>query len=104
MESFRIRVVQLFGLLSLVVATTDWLSAAEPAPTASDLTQGGKRDNSHDWLLGPTGARGWVFFRHEDLTAASRQILITGVAPGSPADGILRTNDVILGATVADGV
>jgi len=66
-------------------------------PTVPDFTHGGKKDDSHDWALGPTGARGWVFFRHEDLTAASRQILITAVEAGSPADGILRTNDVILG-------
>ena len=46
---------------------------------------------------GAHGARGWIFLRHEDLTAASRQILITAVDAGSPADGVLRTNDVILG-------
>ncbi len=97
MKIRRINVVQLCGVLFLVVGTTGWLSAAQPAPAPPDLTQGGKRDNSHDWLLGPTGARGWVFFRHEDLTAASRQILITTVDAGSSADGVLRTNDVILG-------
>jgi hypothetical protein len=69
-------------------------------PPVPDLTQGGKKDDSHDWLLGPTGARGWMFFRHEDLTAASRQILITAVEAGSPADGVLIKGDVILG--VAD--
>lgn len=65
--------------------------------TNPDFTQGGKKDASHDWLLGPTGARGWMFFRHEDLTAASRQILITLVDKGSPADGIIQVNDVVLG-------
>jgi len=73
------------------------VAAAEPALVPPDLTHGGTRDKNHDWLLGPTGARGWVFFRHDDLTATSRQILITAVEAGSPADGILRTNDVILG-------
>lgn len=62
-----------------------------------DFTAGGKKDESHDWLLGPTGLRGWMFFRHEDLTAASRQILVTAVDKGSPADGIVQVNDVILG-------
>jgi len=33
-------------------------------------------------------ARGWIFFLREDLTAASRQILITTVEVGSPADGM----------------
>jgi hypothetical protein len=69
----------------------------KPLPAPPDLTQGGKRDNKHDWLLGPTGARGWIFFRHEDQTAASRQILITAVEKGSPAEGLLQANDVILG-------
>ncbi|MEI6175748.1 MAG: DUF6288 domain-containing protein [Verrucomicrobiota bacterium] len=68
--------------------------AAGPPP---DFTQGGKKDESHDWLLGPTGLRGWMFFRHEDLTDESRQILVTTVDKGSPADGVLRVNDVILG-------
>jgi HEAT repeat protein len=66
-------------------------------PAAPDFTAGGKRDQSHDWLLGPTGLRGWMYFRHEDLTAASRQILVTAVDKGSPADGVVQVNDVILG-------
>ena len=73
-------------------------SAGEPAGAVPpDFTAGGKKDDSHDWLLGPTGLRGWMFFRHEDLTAASRQILVTAVDKGSPADGIVQVNDVILG-------
>ena len=62
----------------------------------ADLTQGGKPDDTHDWTLGPTGARGWVYGLNGQ-TADARQILITGVDAGSPADGILRANDVILG-------
>jgi hypothetical protein len=73
------------------------LLAKEGDAPPPDFTRGGKPDESHDWLLGPTGARGWMFFRHEDLTAASRQILITAVEKGSPADGILRVGDVVLG-------
>ena len=72
------------------------LNAAESTPIP-DFTSGGHSDGSHDWLLGPTGLRGWMYFRHEDLTAASRQIIITAVDKGSPADGILQVNDVILG-------
>lgn len=72
------------------------LNAAE-SPSIPDFTSGGVTDGSHDWLLGPTGLRGWMYFRHEDLTAASRQILVTAVDMGSPADGILQVNDVILG-------
>jgi hypothetical protein len=60
-----------------------------------DFTRGGKTDGSHDWTLGPTGARGWIHaWKH---TAEARQILVTEVAEGSPADGILQADDVILG-------
>jgi hypothetical protein len=68
-------------------------AAAAPVP---DLTKGEKRDNTPDCNLGPTGAKGWVFARGLD-TSEARQILITGVEKGSPADGVLETNDVILG-------
>ena len=85
------------GLSCLVLGTTGVACGAELALAPPDLTHEGKRDDSHDWLVGPTGARGWMFFRHQDLTAESRQILVTAVDKGSPADGILRVNDVILG-------
>ncbi|HEX5790186.1 MAG TPA: hypothetical protein VFY13_03485, partial [Luteolibacter sp.] len=48
-----------------------------------------------DINLGPTGAQGWVFHKSVD-SGASRQILVTVVAPGSPADGTLAAGDVIL--------
>lgn len=50
----------------------------------------------HDWNLGPTGARGWM---HCDqlVTTDARQIAITAVAKGSPADGVLAVGDVLLG-------
>jgi len=93
--------VRYFGFLCLLVGCVGALSAANPTPvppsTPPDLTQGGTKDDQHDWQLGPTGIRGWIFFRHEDQTGASRQILVTKVEPGSPADGILRVNDVIVG-------
>jgi hypothetical protein len=61
-----------------------------------DFTRGGQRGEDHDWTLGPTGLRGWIYSRRGH-TAEARQILVTAVAPGSPAAGLLRTNDVILG-------
>jgi len=69
---------------------------AEEAPKPPDLTAGGVRGKTHDWLLGPTGLRGWMFY-HEGRTTYARQILVTAVDKSSPADGILSTNDVILG-------
>ena len=61
-----------------------------------DLTQGGKKDDTHDWTLGSTGARGWIY-GCKGQTADARQILVTAAAKGSPADGILNIGDVILG-------
>jgi len=66
------------------------------APAPPDLTAGAKKDDTHDWLLGPTGLRGWMFTLKGRSTNA-RQILVTAVEKGSPADGILSANDVILG-------
>ena len=85
-------------LLAAATVAFSPLYAGEPAgEVPPDFTAGGKKDDSHDWLLGPTGLRGWMFLRHEDLTATSRQILVTAVDKGSPADGIVQVNDVILG-------
>ena len=71
-------------------------NAAMTPPPVPDLTNDGKPDGKHDWTLGPTGARGWIWGWRGQTTNA-RQILITEVAPGSPADGVLRKNDVLLG-------
>ena len=73
------------------------LAQAAPKPAViPDLTQGGKADDPHDWTLGPTGARGWIWVQNLETTDA-RQILITKVDKGSPADGVLEPGDVILG-------
>ena len=66
-----------------------------------DFIQGGKipqgsLDVTHDWTLGATGARGWVYGSN-GRTIEARQILVTKVAKDSPADGVLNCGDVILG-------
>ncbi len=63
-----------------------------------DFTQGEQipTDAKHDWTLGPTGVRGWMFSQNL-VTTEARQIAITQVEKGSPADGILAVGDVILG-------
>ncbi len=61
---------------------------------------------SCDYNLGPTGARGWVWsertvtnkFLYSEVTARAHQIQITRIEPGSPAQGILQYDDVIIGA------
>jgi hypothetical protein len=92
----------LLPTLTAVVAATFLLSAA-PLRAASpqeipDLTQGGERPATakHDWNLGATGARGWMHSQ-KMVTHLARQILVTEVAPDSPADGVLAVGDVILG-------
>lgn len=81
-----------------LLATLTLLGAAPLAAQTKlpDLTHGGKRDEKHDWTLGPTGARGWMFAEHLE-TRFARQILISQVDEGSPADGVLAPGDVVLG-------
>jgi len=81
----------LLGLLTLECAF-----AQRKMPEIPDLTQGGQRDDLHDWNLGPTGARGWIWGWKLETTL-SRQILITKVDEGSPAHGKLQLGDVITG-------
>jgi len=66
--------------------------------TNPDLTRGDKipEGAKHDWTLGATGARGWMF-SDKLVTTDARQIAITRVAKGSPADGVLTVGDVLLG-------
>ncbi len=90
----------------LSLTTAIWLSAvccASAAPDEKslqipDLTQGGiiPSGAKHDWNLGPTGLRGWMFCDRL-VTTDARQIAITAVEDGSPADGIIAVGDVILG-------
>ena len=51
---------------------------------------------THDWTLGATGARGWIYSNKLE-TSEARQIRITKVDKESPADGKLAVGDVILG-------
>ncbi len=52
--------------------------------------------NVHDWNLGPTGLRGWMRC-DKMVTTGAREISITKVAKGSPADGIFLMGDTIVG-------
>ncbi|MHB0958706.1 MAG: DUF6288 domain-containing protein [Pirellulaceae bacterium] len=63
-----------------------------------DFTQGDRipEGADHDWNLGASGARGWMF-SDKLVTTDARQIAITEVEKNSPADGVLAVGDVILG-------
>ncbi len=66
--------------------------------TIPDFTKGDTipAGAKHDWNLGAIGVRGWMFC-DKMVTSDARQIAITKVAKGSPADGILAVGDVLLG-------
>lgn len=76
----------------IAIAATAPLSAKDNPPLP-DLTKGGVKNDSHDWNLGPTGARGWIWANKMETTEA-RQILVTSVVPGSPAERVLAVDDV----------
>ncbi|MHC4503758.1 MAG: DUF6288 domain-containing protein [Planctomycetota bacterium] len=83
-------------LVGLFVACTHTAMAARRGGSGNpDFTRGGKPEAYHDYTLGPTGARGWIYGK--GTTDAARQILVTKVEKGSPADGVLEPGDVILG-------
>ena len=67
-------------------------------PTMPDFTKGDAipAGAKHDWNLGPTGLRGWIFC-DKMVTSDARQIAITKVEKGAPADGLLAVGDVLLG-------
>ncbi len=85
----------LSGLLLSVIAVTTVAAERVPVP---DFTKGDSipQGFTHDWNLGATGARGWMY-SDKLVTSDARQIKITKVEKGSPADGVLAVGDVILG-------
>ena len=82
----------------LVLAAPDSAAAAPKALVIPDFTKGDPTPAGaeHDWNLGATGARGWMF-SDTLVTSDARQIRITRVDKGSPADGVLAVGDVVLG-------
>ena len=97
----------IFGTLAYGLMNFTTLSAKAP-----DLTASEPAPFADVWFnLGPTGVQAWVY-RGEDKdpknakrkmrpsveTSESRQILVQTIEKGSPAESILKTGDVILGA------
>ncbi len=84
-------------IIAVALANPD-PAAGEGQLTIPDFTTGETipADAKHDWNLGPTGLRGWMFC-DKLMTTDARQISITKVEQGSPAAGMLRVGDVILG-------
>jgi hypothetical protein len=86
-------------LLALLAAPASAVAAAKSQPlTIPDFTKGDAipAKAKHDWNLGPTGLRGWMFC-DQMVTTDARQIAITKVEKGSPAESVFLVGDVILG-------
>jgi hypothetical protein len=84
---------------AVLLALPASVSAARPKGIANpDFTKGESIPEgfTHDWNLGATGLRGWMFC-DKLVTTDARQISITKVEKGSPADGVFLVGDVILG-------
>ncbi len=88
------------GKMSVITWRKDWKASRTVTlhlvDDIVDFTKGDAPDQSVDWNLGATGARGWVYGKNDE-TFLARQILVTKVHNGSPAEGILQKGDVILG-------
>jgi hypothetical protein len=94
--------IKTIGLLAaLAMGLTSPLFSQVP-----DLTKDAQSvDRNLTYNLGATGLRGWIYNKcdsnHERAqgrtTQASRQILVTHVGAASPADGVVKVDDVILG-------
>ena len=84
-------------LAVLLILSASLVSAPKKVPHP-DFTKGDSipEDADHDWNLGATGARGWMY-SDKLVTSDARQIRITEVDGASPADGVLKVGDVILG-------
>ncbi|MEI7901682.1 MAG: DUF6288 domain-containing protein, partial [bacterium] len=89
------------GAVLMALASVSALGEAAPP----DLTQSTAVDRALTYNLGSTGLRGWIFTHPATYldslqgrtTAASRQILVTHVGDKSPADGVMKVDDVIVG-------
>ena len=95
--------------ISIVLLVACQQAFAQPKnPVPPDLTKDKPADIKLTYNLGATGLRGWIYTKPANFfesqqgrtTTFSRQILVTHVGAKSPADGVIKIDDVILG--VAD--
>ncbi len=92
----KISIFSSLAIASLLIAPTH--AAPKASMTNPDFTKGDPipAGASHDWTLGATGARGWMY-SEKLCTVDARQVRITKIDKTSPADGKLAVDDVILG-------
>ena len=90
---------------TVLIAVMAVLTVGSLFANPPDLTQSNTVNRAGTYNLGPTGLRGWIYTRAASnldaaqgrTTTASRQILVTHVGTNSPASGVIKVNDVILG-------
>ena len=92
--------------ISIILLVACQQAFAQPKnPVPPDLTKEKPADIKLTYNLGATGLRGWIYTKPANFfesqqgrtTTFSRQILVTHVGAKSPADGVIKINDVILG-------
>jgi hypothetical protein len=85
-------------LIAFTALSITQLTADKVVMKNIDFTKGEEipAGANHNWTLGATGARGWMY-SDKLTTIDARQIGIVDVTAGSPADGVLQKGDVILG-------
>ena len=99
---FRFSGIAILAISMLLVRPAQLIGArSQKAVAVPDFTKGDAIPDgaNHDWNLGATGLRGWIYTMADRLmsTADARQIYVTKVDKHSPADGIVAVGDVILG-------
>jgi PDZ domain-containing secreted protein len=96
------KTIKSIGLLAALATTlANPLFSQVPDLTKDAQTVNRKETNN----LGATGLRGWIYTKAANnldaaqgrTTLASRQILVTHVGAASPADGVMKVDDVIIG-------
>src|SRR5208282_5347239 len=94
MTVYRQAVVAFVASMALSAILTAGPTAAEEKMANPDFTRGDKIPDGaeHDWNLGATGARGWMYC-DKMVTIDARQIAVTKVDKGAPADGLLAVGD-----------
>ena len=103
-----IRVGSIIAALAIGASAAAAARSARSDNTPPDLTKGETTgvNRRGTYNLGATGLRGWIYTKPATYldslqgrtTAASRQIMVTHVGAKSPADGVMKVDDVILGA------
>jgi len=92
-----------FTTMALTMLMSFPVAGADVPDLTKSATKGVDRNQTYN--LGSTGLRGWIYTRPANFpdsvqgrtTTVSRQILVTHVGAKSPADGVMKVDDVILG-------